>query len=69
MPREFAKIAFSIGKVIKERRSPEPLPEHFSALLGRLAEHERRSSRKRVGTKKKPRTLGAGLLRKLGGVH
>jgi hypothetical protein len=67
MPREFAKIASSIGKAIKERCEPveRPLPEHLSALLDRLEELEASTT----GTKKKPRTRGAGLLRKLGGTH
>jgi hypothetical protein len=66
MPREFANIAASIGKTIKERRSPEPLPEDLSALLKKLAVLENRSSR--APTNKKPRTLAA-RLRELGGTR
>jgi hypothetical protein len=65
MPREFANIASSIGKTIKERRSPGPLPEHLSTLLNKLARLENQTSRAR--TKKKPRTLGVRLLRKVEG--
>jgi hypothetical protein len=43
MPNEYARIALSIGKVLRERRqatATDPLPERLAELLCRLSERE-----------------------------
>ena len=54
MPKEYARIACSIGKTLGERRQAiksEPLPERLAELLCRLSETEKadQADQKRVG--------------------
>jgi hypothetical protein len=44
MPREYARIASSIGKALGERQkaiTSEPLPQRLTELLSRLSESEK----------------------------
>ena len=44
MPKEYSRIACSIGKALGERQraiTREPLPQHLTELLSRLSENEK----------------------------